>query len=132
MQVGLGVLAHEKMFVQILSNIVSNAIKFVDAGKRPRVRMWAEQRDGHVRLWLEDNGIGIPTDQRGKVFELFERLHGIEAYPGSGVGLAIVKRGVERMGGQVGLESGRRGGCRFWIELPSAKSQNAPEAGGGG
>jgi PAS domain S-box-containing protein len=70
-----------------------------------------------VRLWVEDNGIGIAPEHQQRIFNVFERLHGEESYPGSGIGLAIVRKGVERMGGQVGVESLVDLGSHFWIEL---------------
>ncbi|UQA63105.1 sensor histidine kinase [Polyangium aurulentum] len=113
------VTGNRAILVQVVANLVANAIKFVD-GKRPEIRLHAEGRDGRVRLWIEDNGIGIAPEHRDRVFRVFERLHGIEAYPGTGVGLAIVKRGLERMNGNVGIESEVGKGSRFWIELPEA------------
>lgn len=74
-----------------------------------------------IRLWIEDNGIGIEPQYQERIFRAFERLHGIEAYPGTGIGLAIVYRGVTRMGGRVGLESELGQGSRFWIELQAAE-----------
>ncbi|MCU0541368.1 MAG: CHASE3 domain-containing protein [Oscillatoriaceae cyanobacterium Prado104] len=70
-----------------------------------------------IRLWVEDNGIGIAPEHQERIFLVFERLHGIESYPGTGIGLAIVCKGVERMGGRVGVESQLGQGSRFWIEL---------------
>ncbi|RAM51415.1 MAG: PAS domain S-box protein, partial [Hapalosiphonaceae cyanobacterium JJU2] len=70
-----------------------------------------------VRLWVEDNGIGIASEHQQRIFRTFERLHGIESYPGTGIGLAIIKRGIERMGGSVGVESKLGHGSQFWIEL---------------
>jgi signal transduction histidine kinase len=78
----------------------------------------AEERSDRVRVWVEDNGIGIRPEYREKVFRVFERLHGQKAYPGTGIGLAIVKKGVERLGGRVGVESEPGRGSRFWFELP--------------
>ncbi|MBD2431535.1 sensor histidine kinase [Fischerella muscicola] len=73
-----------------------------------------------IRLWIEDNGIGIPEKYQQQIFGVFERLHGEETYPGTGIGLAIVNKGVERMGGRVGVESRLNQGSRFWIQLSKA------------
>jgi signal transduction histidine kinase len=73
-----------------------------------------------VRLWIEDNGIGIAPEYQDRVFGLFQRLNPVEAFPGTGVGLAIVRRAMERMGGRSGLDSTPGQGSRFWIELPKA------------
>lgn len=70
-----------------------------------------------VRLWVEDNGIGIAPEHQKRIFRVFERLHGIESYPGTGIGLAIVQKAADRMGGQVGVESQLGHGSRFWIKL---------------
>lgn len=111
--------AHEGTLGQILANLLSNALKFVAPGVRPRIRFGGEADDLLIRLWVEDNGIGIPADQKERIFRVFERLHG-PRYAGTGIGLSIVRKGVERMGGHVGLESTPGKGSRFWIELPKA------------
>jgi signal transduction histidine kinase len=85
------------------------------------VRIWSEQRGRRIRLWVEDGGIGIAPENHRRIFEVFQRLHGEEKYPGSGVGLALVRKGVERMGGQTGVESTPGAGSRFWIELKRAE-----------
>jgi signal transduction histidine kinase len=113
------VLANEITLGQCLANLLSNALKFVGPGVRPNVRFWADKRGDYFRLWVEDNGLGIPTDQHERVFRVFERLHGAR-YPGTGIGLSIVRKGIERMGGKVGLESKPGTGTRFWVELPKA------------
>jgi signal transduction histidine kinase len=79
----------------------------------------AETNHKFVRVWVEDNGIGIPPEHRERIFGLFQRLHRPEHYAGTGVGLAIVKRAAERMGGATGVESVINNGSRFWIDLPS-------------
>ncbi len=70
-----------------------------------------------VRIWVEDNGIGIPKEGREKLFGMFQRMHPLEEYPGTGIGLAIVRKAIERIGGQVGVESEPGKGSRFWVEL---------------
>jgi signal transduction histidine kinase len=114
--------AHQATLVQVISNLLSNALKFVEAHKQPHVRIWAEQTNvDTIRLWVEDNGIGIDPAYCDRIFRIFERLHGVETFPGTGVGLAIVSRGCERLRGRCGVESAVGRGSRFWIELPMAK-----------
>ena len=111
------VIGHRTTLVQVIANLLSNAIKFVAVGVQPQVQVWAEMRDASVRLWVADNGIGIEPEHQKRIFRVFERLHGIETYPGTGIGLAIVRKGVERMNGRVGVESQLGQGSQFWIEL---------------
>ncbi|GFO53734.1 hypothetical protein GMSM_07410 [Geomonas sp. Red276] len=114
------VVGHRTVLVQVLLNLLTNAIKFVPGGVNPRLRVSAEQGERHCRLYVEDNGIGIPAEQQERIFDIFERLNPIESYPGTGVGLAIVRRAVNRLGGRIGVESRVGEGSRFWIELPRA------------
>ena len=117
----IAVMAHQQTLVQVLTNLISNALKFVAEGTQPQVLIRAERRNSSkVRLWIEDNGIGIDPAQQGRIFEVFQRLHGEEKFPGTGIGLALVKKGVERMGGQAGVESAVGRGSRFWIDLRTA------------
>ena len=116
------VLGQSALLGQVVSNLLANAAKFVAPGVEPRIRISAETLDGWVRLRVEDNGIGIPSEHFGRVFRIFERLHPQDAYPGTGVGLAIVQRAIDRMSGRVGVESRVGEGSRFWIELPEAAS----------
>ncbi len=111
--------AHEATLAQCLANLLSNSLKFIAPGVQPAIRFSAEDRGREVRLWVEDNGIGIPARFHEKVFRVFERLQGAR-YPGTGIGLSIVRKGTERMGGRVGLESEPGKGSRFWLELPAA------------
>jgi PAS domain S-box-containing protein len=126
------VMGHYPILVQIIVNLLSNAIKFVAPGVQPYIRVWAETIEikemrklcedsslsfPQIRLWIEDNGIGIEPSYQEQIFGVFERLHGTETYPGTGIGLAIVRKGAERLGGRAGVESTLGRGSRFWIEL---------------
>lgn len=113
------VTGHRATLLQAVANLLSNAIKFAKPDVPPRIRVWSERRNGRVRLWVEDNGIGIDPEYHERIFRVFERLHGVETYPGTGIGLAIVRKGMERLGGQSGVESKPGEGSRFWIELPA-------------
>jgi len=105
---------------QVLTNLVSNAIKFVPRDVLPRVDISGAHHGQCVLLTVADNGIGIALEHHERIFRVFERLHGSESYPGTGIGLAIVRRGIERLGGRVRLESTPGEGSRFMIELPDA------------
>jgi signal transduction histidine kinase len=112
---------NRSVLIQVFANLLSNAVKF--GGREPRVRVWAETREGGtVHIWVEDQGIGIAPQHHDKIFGVFERLHGVETYPGTGIGLAIVRKGIERLGGRVGVESEEGRGSRFWVELPRAEA----------
>lgn len=114
------VVAHESTLVQVLANLLNNALKFVKDGVTPEIKFFAQDSGSDkVKIILEDNGIGIPAQHYERVFRVFERLDG-DRFPGTGIGLSIVRKGVERMGGTVGVESEVGRGSRFWIELPKA------------
>ena len=115
------VLAHPLVIEQVALNLLRNAAKFVAPNVAPRIRVAAETASGRVRIWIRDNGIGIDPAHHAKIFGVFERLHIEQNYPGTGIGLAIVQKGVERMGGRVGLESKPGEGSGFWFELKSAE-----------
>jgi PAS domain S-box-containing protein len=117
------VIGDQFTLVQILRNLVLNGIKFVAPESKPEVRIRAETRGDQVRLWVEDSGIGIAPEHHARIFNVFERLHGIETYPGMGIGLAIVRKGVARLGGKVGLESIPGSGTKFWIELSKGEDE---------
>jgi PAS domain S-box-containing protein len=111
--------AHPGTLRQVLSNLLCNALKFVHPERAPVVFIRTEPRQRAVRIWVEDNGIGIAPEHCERIFGLFERLHSTQTYPGTGVGLALVRKGTERMGGCAGVESDPERGSRFWIELPA-------------
>ncbi|MBJ6723880.1 PAS domain S-box protein [Geomesophilobacter sediminis] len=113
---------HHPVLTQVVLNLLTNAVKFVGPGVTPRIRIWAETEGDLVRLKVQDNGIGVAPEHRERIFNLFERLYGNEMYPGTGIGLAIVRKGVTRMGGRIGVESEPGRGSLFWIELPRPAS----------
>lgn len=115
------VLGHEPSLVQALSNLLGNAVKFVPPQTIPKVRLRTERQADRARLWIEDNGIGIKPEHQQRLFGLFERIHPGKRYDGTGIGLAIVRKAAERMGGKAGLESDGLTGSRFWIELAVAE-----------
>jgi signal transduction histidine kinase len=114
------VLGHRATLSQVLANLIGNGIKFVPTDRVPEVVVRAERTNGLVRLVVEDNGIGIAAEHRDRIFRVFERLHSTAEYSGTGIGLAIVRKAVERMGGRVGVESTTGSGSRFWVELRAA------------
>ena len=126
------VIENEVMLTQCMSNLLGNAVKFVKPGTRPRVRVWSgagldgkgppgaggEAAGDFVRVYVEDNGIGIPEEAQSRLFGLFQRI--ASDYEGTGLGLAIVRRVVEKMGGSVGVKSRPSEGSCFWVQLRSA------------
>jgi signal transduction histidine kinase len=116
------VCAHRATLEQALANLVSNGLKFVAPGQSPQIQVRTERSNGSVRVWVEDNGIGIDPVHHRRIFAVFERLHQADKYAGTGIGLAIVRKAVERMGGKVGVESTPGNGSRFWIELQPAEA----------
>jgi signal transduction histidine kinase len=114
------VVGNEAYVTQCVTNLLGNAVKFVAAGRVPEVRIWSERTGPVVRVNFEDNGIGVPLEHSARIFQIFERLHPGAGYEGTGVGLAIVRRAVQRMNGSVGVQPAAGGGSVFWLELPAA------------
>ena len=108
---------NEGLLTQCISNLISNAVKFVAPGVIPNVTIRAEQIGPRTRIWFEDNGVGIASENHGRIFRLFERIYPASQFEGTGVGLTIVRKAVERMNGQVGFESEYGKGSKFWIQL---------------
>lgn len=111
------VMGHEPSLRQIFCNLLGNAVKFVPKGRPPVVNVRAEVVGTEVTVWVEDNGIGLRPEDQARIFRAFERAAHPENYPGTGVGLAIVRRTVERLGGSVGVESIPGMGSKFWVKL---------------
>jgi len=111
-------MGHLLTIEQIVVNLLSNAIKFVVPDVQPNIEIRAEEKESYVRFWIVDNGIGISPEYHERIFNVFERLHSDKSYPGTGIGLAIVRKAIERLKGTVGVESNAGEGSKFWFELP--------------
>jgi PAS domain S-box-containing protein len=111
--------AHEAYLTQCLTNLLENGVKFVAPGSIPQVQVRSEAVNGHIRVSIADNGIGIHPDHHERIFKIFGRIHPEKRYPGTGIGLAIVKKAVARMNGETGFESEPGKGSRFWFTLPN-------------
>jgi PAS domain S-box-containing protein len=112
------VMGNEALLAQCVSNLLANGAKFVSPGTTPRLEISAEvMGESMIRLWFKDNGIGIAPKNHERIFRLFERIHPATEYEGTGIGLTIVRKAIERMGAQVGFESEVGKGSSFWIQL---------------
>jgi signal transduction histidine kinase len=112
------VLGNDAMLTQVFSNLIGNAVKFTPQGIKPRIKIWSEFHGPFVRVLVQDHGIGIAPDQHQKIFEVFQQAE--TSYGGTGIGLSIVKKAIERIGGEVGVSSEPGKGSTFWVEIPRA------------
>ena len=114
----LGLVEADPALLKIaVHNLVSNGVKYVAPGVPPRVEIWTERSGNVVCLMIRDNGIGLQPEDQQRIFAPFVRLHGVEDYPGLGLGLSATKRVVEIIGGQIGVTSTPGQGSTFCIEL---------------
>jgi PAS domain S-box-containing protein len=111
------VISDHDVLIQIISNLLSNAVKFVEKGKKPKIEIFTSETSEYVYYNVKDNGIGIPSPKLKLIFEAFERLHGIESYPGIGIGLSIVKKATERINARIEVESEIGKGSTFRLCL---------------
>lgn len=118
------VVGNEAAMTQCFSNLLGNAVKFVEPGVVPHIRVSSEGRGSVVRTWVADNGIGIPLESQERIFKMFQRVS--TRYEGTGIGLALVHKVVQRMGGAVGVESEPGKGSRFWVDLRRADGVHSP------
>lgn len=103
---------------QLFQNLISNAIKYRKDDEAPSIRVSVQRDDGFWRFAVQDNGIGIDPQYQVRIFGIFKRLHGRDKYPGTGIGLAICQKIVERYGGRIWVESQLGAGATFRFTLP--------------
>jgi len=106
---------NEAALTQCFSSLLDNAVKYARPDQPLKINIRAEKRGDMVRIYVEDNGAGIPPDSQEKIFDIFQR--GSNAQEGTGIGLAVARIAVKRMGGGVGVISEPGKGSQFWIEL---------------
>jgi PAS domain S-box-containing protein len=111
------VMGAKASLAQCMSNLLTNAVKFVGPGTNPRIKIRAQRMEADIRVWVEDNGIGIAPKDQVRIFQMFTRVEHAVAYEGTGLGLTIVRKAAERMGGKMGVESKVGQGSKFWIQL---------------
>jgi PAS domain S-box-containing protein len=102
----------------VLRNLIGNALKFSAEARPPRLEIGARVEPQRRILWVRDNGVGFDMKYHDRIFGIFQRLHRAEAFPGTGVGLALVAKAVQRMGGRVWAESEPGAGATFFLEFP--------------
>ena len=102
----------------VLRNLLENAAKFMGDNPQPSIEVGSSSDESRCLLWVRDNGIGFDMKFHGRIFDIFQRLHRAEEYPGTGIGLAIVRKAAERMGGRVWAESQPGEGATFFLEVP--------------
>lgn len=116
----LRVQADPKGLAIVLRNLIDNALKFTPTGQAPQIRIGAQARGDRALLSVADQGIGFDMKHHDRIFGMFQRLHRQDQIPGTGIGLALVLKAVERMGGTIRAESAPGQGARFEIDLPLA------------
>jgi PAS domain S-box-containing protein len=120
------VTADRQQMGQLYQNLIGNAAKF-HGDRPPEIELGSQRKHGEWHFYVRDHGIGIPPEHRENIFVIFRRLHSREEYPGSGIGLAVCKRIVERHGGRIWVDTTVGGGCTFWFTLPDRTRSGGDE-----
>jgi signal transduction histidine kinase len=115
---GATVLADASGLAQAVRNYLDNAIKFTRKVDDPHIEVGSEESDKSCLLWVRDNGIGFDMKYHDRIFDIFQRLNISEEYPGTGIGLAIVRKAMERIGGRAWAISEPGHGATFYLEIP--------------
>jgi len=121
------VVADEVQLGRLLRNLIGNAITY-HGEEPPRVHIWAERTDGMWQFAVRDNGIGIEPQYHQRIFAIFQRLHARDEYEGTGIGLAVAKRIVERHGGRIWVESEPGKGSTFYFTVPRREAETDDES----
>jgi signal transduction histidine kinase len=122
------VYADDTLLVQLFQNLIGNGIKYARDGVRPELQITAAGEEGGWHFAVRDNGIGMEPGETERIFVIFQRLHTAEKYEGTGIGLSICKKIVERHGGRIWAESQPGGGSTFHFTLPGPDSDTAGAA----
>ncbi len=109
--------ANKGAMQQLIQNLIQNALNYQKKGNKPKIKIWSEEADNHLKFYIMDNGIGIDPKFSDQIFTIFQRLHGRDEYSGTGVGLAICKKIVEDHGGIIGVDSELGNGSTFYFTI---------------
>jgi light-regulated signal transduction histidine kinase (bacteriophytochrome) len=120
------VLGDRGQLVQLMQNLIGNSVRYRSEAP-PRIRITSVRRENQWEISVKDNGIGIAPQHCEQVFEIFKRLHTRDEYPGTGIGLAVCRKIVQRHGGQIAVDSQLGGGSVFRFTLPAATSEEAQD-----
>jgi PAS domain S-box-containing protein len=119
--------ANRTLLLQVFSNLIGNAIKYAHKNQRPNVHIWGSVSEGNCQIHVKDDGIGIPEKFQSAIFNIFERGAADRSISGSGVGLAVVKKAIERLGGTVAIRSEEGRGSEFVVRIPHCQDASASE-----
>jgi signal transduction histidine kinase len=122
------IVADDTQLAQLFQNLIGNALKFCRKNAAPQIHIGATLKDGSWEFFIRDNGIGIAPEHFDRIFQIFQRLHTRQDYPGTGIGLAVCKKIVERHNGRIWVESQPNKGATFRFTLPQSASQTVPSS----